>query len=85
MSNEPLKKLLAFIVTSPLCSPARLHWGKAGWPDPGCWNGAEFYQDTWCDFGCAVLKLDPYGKFVGGDPDVLAPFLLSAFHLTPGS
>ena len=65
-----MKELLAFIFTTPLCSPVQRHWGKAGWPDPGCWNGADFHKEAWCDFGCAVLELDPNGKFVGGDPDV---------------
>jgi len=69
-SNLPLKRLIAYLVTSPLCSPARLHWGYAGWPDPGCWNGAEFYPDTWCDFGCVVRDLDPEDKFIGAVPEV---------------
>lgn len=69
-SNEPFKNLIGYLVSSPLCSPARLHWGKGGWPDPGCWNGAEYYPDTWCDFGCAVKDLDPEGKFVGDTPGV---------------
>lgn len=60
--NEPLFKLMGFLVGSPLCS-ARLHWGKAGWPEEGCWNGVEHFPDTWCDFGCAVRALDPEGKF----------------------
>eukprot|EP01023_Acetabularia_acetabulum_P065410 TRINITY_DN8655_c0_g1_i3.p1 TRINITY_DN8655_c0_g1~~TRINITY_DN8655_c0_g1_i3.p1 ORF type:complete len:582 (+),score=94.72 TRINITY_DN8655_c0_g1_i3:131-1876(+) len=42
---------------------ARLHWGKAGWPDLlPCFDGASQYQH-WCDFGCAVEELDPTGKF----------------------
>jgi hypothetical protein len=31
--------------------PVRLHWGKAGWPDPGCFRGDEAYGDNWCSFG----------------------------------
>jgi len=43
---------------------ARLHWGKAGWPThQPCFDGAEDYPETWCDFGCAVQELDPSGKF----------------------
>ena len=43
---------------------ARLHWGKAGWPThTPCFDGAEDYPETWCDFGCAVVELDPDGKF----------------------
>ena len=43
---------------------ARLHWGKAGWPTHNpCFDGAEDYPETWCDFGCAVVELDPEGKF----------------------
>jgi FAD/FMN-containing dehydrogenase len=43
---------------------ARLHWGKAGWPThTPCFDGAEDYPETWCDFGCAVAELDPDGKF----------------------
>jgi hypothetical protein len=43
---------------------ARLHWGKAGWPThQPCFDGAEDYPDSWCDFGCAVQELDPSGKF----------------------
>ena len=63
MRNERFFKMMAFLRGSPLCS-SRLHWGKAGWPDEGCWNGAEEYPDTWCDFGCAVMALDPSGKFI---------------------
>lgn len=50
------------ILRSPVCS-GRLHWGKAGWPDAGCWRGEEEYPSTWCDFGCAKLALDPKGRF----------------------
>ena len=35
--------------------PVRLHWGKAGWPDAGCWRGDEHYGINWCSFGCATL------------------------------
>ena len=34
-----------------LRGPVRLHWGKAGWPDPGCWRGDEMFGDNWCSFG----------------------------------
>ena len=34
---------------------ARLHWGKAGWPQyAACFDGAREYPATWCHFGCAV-------------------------------
>jgi len=38
---------------------ARLHWGKAGWPQwAACFDGAREYPDTWCHFGCAVQARD---------------------------
>lgn len=45
---------------------ARMHWGKAGFQQPyaQCFDGAKEY-DAWCDFGCAVMDLDPTGKFNG--------------------
>ena len=55
--------MVTYLVSHESCSPARLHWGKSGWPDFGCWNGAELYRNTWCDFGCAVRALDPEDKF----------------------
>ena len=67
-SNKQFVKLLAFLRGSSVCS-ARLHWGKAGWPDEGCWHGAEEYPDSWCDFGCAVRALDPTGKFTDSASD----------------
>lgn len=43
---------------------ARLHWGKAGWPEHAtCFDGAKEYNTTWCQFGCAVHELDPGSKF----------------------
>eukprot|EP00884_Botryococcus_braunii_P016761 jgi/Botrbrau1/3769/Bobra.0183s0004.1 len=44
--------------------PARLHWGKFGWPalEP-CYDGSAKFGDSWCHFGCAVQELDPTGKF----------------------
>ncbi|KDD75423.1 hypothetical protein H632_c692p2 [Helicosporidium sp. ATCC 50920] len=43
---------------------ARLHWGKAGWPQyASCFDGAQEYQEQWCHFGCAVNQLDPTSKF----------------------
>ena len=37
--------------------------GKAGFPEPGCFEGAKEFPDTWCDFGCAIRQLDPHNKF----------------------
>ena len=37
--------------------------GKAGFPEPGCFEGAKEFPDTWCDFGCAIRELDPHNKF----------------------
>lgn len=35
---------------------ARLHWGKAGWPQHAkCFKGSVEYPTTWCHFGCAVM------------------------------
>ena len=42
---------------------ARRHWGKAGYPDTGCWRGDENFGVNWCHFGCAARQLDPLGKF----------------------
>ena len=50
------------LLRSPTCA-GRLHWGKAGWPDAGCWKGEEEYPSTWCDFGCAKQRLDPTDRF----------------------
>lgn len=34
---------------------ARLHWGKAGWPEhEPCYDGSKHLPKTWCHFGCAV-------------------------------
>ena len=60
---------MGYLVTNQACSPVGLHWGGAGWPDTGCFNGADVYKDTWCDFGCAVRALDPDDKFIGSAPD----------------
>jgi hypothetical protein len=62
--NEDFQAIMQ-ILRSPVCGPGRLHWGKAGWPQLAfCFNGAKEYPN-WCDFGCAVQELDPYGKFQG--------------------
>lgn len=50
--------------------PVRLHWGKAGWPDPGCWRGDEVFGDGWCSFGCALTALDPSGGAKFADSSV---------------
>lgn len=67
--NVPYEALISFLLSDPSCTPSRLHFGKGGWPDTGCWNGAEEYKDTWCDFGCAAFALDPYNKFAGEAAD----------------
>ena len=64
--NRAFYKVMRYFRGDERCRGARLHWGKAGWPDPGCWDGAAEYPDTWCDFGCAALALDPDGKFSDG-------------------
>lgn len=61
--NELFYKLMAYLRGNPACGNPRLHWGKAGWPESGCWHGADEYKQTWCDFGCAVRALDPLNKF----------------------
>lgn len=34
---------------------ARLHWGKAGWPQlEPCYDGSKHLPETWCQFGCAI-------------------------------
>ncbi len=36
------------VFRSPVCGPARLHWGKAGWDTDvaGCFDGAAEYPET---------------------------------------
>lgn len=61
MDNKKFLKVVELFRTR--CN-ARLHWGKAGWPRfADCFDGAREYPATWCSFGCAVLEVDPYGKF----------------------
>eukprot|EP00879_Flechtneria_rotunda_P014556 GHRR01015211.1.p1 GENE.GHRR01015211.1~~GHRR01015211.1.p1 ORF type:complete len:664 (+),score=177.73 GHRR01015211.1:545-2536(+) len=71
-TNEKFKAVMAVLTGDPACTsmgPVRLHWGKAGWPDPGCWHGDAMYGDNWCHFGCAVKTLDPSDKFADSAPD----------------
>jgi hypothetical protein len=65
-SSRPNDKFLAVLdmLRSPRCS-GRLHWGKAGWQHAQCFDGAAEYGAAWCHFGCAALRVDPAGKFVG--------------------
>lgn len=50
---------------------ARLHWGKAGWPEhASCFDGASEYSNGWCQFGCAANALDPTNKFRGNGQGV---------------
>ena len=41
--------MVTYIRTSPECAGAgrvsKMHWGKAGWPDIGCFDGASEYGD----------------------------------------
>jgi len=67
--NPAFKRAMAVLRGSPACKGSRLHLGKAGWPERGCWRGDEEYGDRWCDFGCAVRALDPTGKFADAAPD----------------
>jgi len=48
----------------------RLHWGKYGFPKPGCFDGPSEYGLAYCHYGCAVSRLDPTDKFAG-DSDAL--------------
>ena len=48
----------------------RLHWGKYGFPKPGCFDGPSEYGLSYCHYGCAVARLDPSDKFAG-DSDTL--------------
>lgn len=63
--NQAFQATMA-LLRSPVCGPARMHWGKAGWEKNygTCFDGAKEYP-RWCDFGCAVHQLDPKGKFAG--------------------
>ncbi|KAL6752479.1 hypothetical protein V8C86DRAFT_2752850 [Haematococcus lacustris] len=75
-SNTAFQAVMAYLRSSPNCGSsglhgagARLHWGKAGWPDPGCWHGDKEYGSNWCHFGCALRQLDPGAKFTDSAPD----------------
>eukprot|EP00878_Enallax_costatus_P023315 GHUV01024788.1.p3 GENE.GHUV01024788.1~~GHUV01024788.1.p3 ORF type:complete len:137 (+),score=4.02 GHUV01024788.1:1192-1602(+) len=62
-TNDDFQAVMS-VLRSPVCGSARMHWGKAGWPmHAKCFDGAQEYPSTWCDFGCAVNQLDPKGKF----------------------
>lgn len=75
-SNTAFKRVMGYLRSDPRCGTAglkgaggRLHWGKAGWPDVGCWRGDVEYGDNWCSFGCAALALDPTNKFADSASD----------------
>eukprot|EP00873_Tetraselmis_striata_P012175 jgi/Tetstr1/432439/TSEL_021815.t1 len=61
--NEGFQAVVTFLRGSEECKGTRMHWGKAGMPEPGCFDGAREFPDTWCHFGCAVHELDPGNKF----------------------
>ena len=59
--NTPWHDVIALFRTR--CG-ARLHWGKAGWPQfAKNFDGAVEYPKSWCHFGCAAAALDPTSKF----------------------
>ena len=61
--NPAFQEIIRLFKELPECR-GRLHFGKAGWPEHGeCWDGAQEYPETWCDFGCAAFELDPTAKF----------------------
>lgn len=67
--NKVFHEVMAYLRGDARCGRAgltgaggRLHWGKAGWPEPGCWYGDVEYGDAWCSFGCAARELDPTNK-----------------------
>lgn len=67
-ANEPFQAMLTYIRTNPECTGgpdkvSKMHWGKAGWPDVGCFDGASEFGEGWCHFGCAVRTLDPDNVF----------------------
>jgi FAD/FMN-containing dehydrogenase len=68
MANEKFQKAVD-VLRSSACD-GRLHWGKFGFPKPGCFDGAAEYGVAFCHFGCQVHALDPNGKF-RGDSDAL--------------
>lgn len=61
--NQGFLNVIHYLRHSDRCIGSRIHWGKAGWPEEGCWDGSREYPETWCDFGCAVHELDPTAKF----------------------
>ena len=75
VANEKFHAL-ARTLRSSACR-GRRHWGKAGWPRRGCWEGAKEFGDAWCAFGCAARALDPHGKFRPSGTDALDPFFVS--------
>ena len=61
--NSAFQGIMDYLRKDERCK-ARLHWGKAGWPEHAkCFDGAVEYPDSWCDFGCAAFELDPTRKF----------------------
>ncbi|CAL8471830.1 g11372 [Coccomyxa elongata] len=55
--NTDFHKLVKFIKDT--CNP-RFHWAKAGWPRYfSCYDGAAYFPETWCDFGCAGRNWTP--------------------------
>ena len=60
--NKPFQSVIT-ILRSDTCK-GRLHWGKAGFPNPGCFDGSKEFGTSWCHFTCAARVLDPDDKFV---------------------
>ncbi len=61
-SNSPNRQFNRVVELFRQRCGARLHWGKAGWPQHAtCFDGAEEYPDSWCHFGCAVQVRAPVG------------------------
>jgi len=63
--NKSLQNIVS-ILRSNTCR-GRLHWGKAGWPSPGCFNGPNEFGKSWCHFQCVAFRMDPGDKFVPSD------------------
>ena len=58
--NKSLQNIVS-ILRSNTCR-GRLHWGKAGWPSPGCFNGPNEFGKSWCHFQCVAFRMDPGDK-----------------------
>eukprot|EP00245_Coleochaete_scutata_P003915 TRINITY_DN1598_c0_g2_i1.p1 TRINITY_DN1598_c0_g2~~TRINITY_DN1598_c0_g2_i1.p1 ORF type:complete len:684 (+),score=86.02 TRINITY_DN1598_c0_g2_i1:83-2053(+) len=59
-TNKPVEDIVRIM----MARNGRMHWGKYGWVDfEPCFDGNAKWGDSWCQFGCAKMSLDPGNKF----------------------